>query len=186
MPEEDSTLVLLTAHLSRELGSVSELDQAGPVALDSIEEGNRIFAEVWVKDVSPASEGLTAVFADLAYDGSQFKVVGAYPSEIFALFSQPSVESDVGIVRQLGGATMEAGHGAGTWARVAIVELEALANVDVPSVVVRPSAGQGISARGRGLIPDDHVRILTHRRASGSVRKIDTGLGRESNTRDPR
>ena len=163
--DEDSTLVLLTVHLSRDVGSVGELDEAGPVALDSIKTGEHVFAEVWVKDASPSSEGLTAVFADVSYDPRQFTVVAVDPGEIFTLFSHPAVVPDVGMIRQLGGATMEANYGAGQWARVAIVELEALADLDMPTIALCPSAGHAISSRGRGLIPNDRIVVVpgTHR-----------------------
>jgi hypothetical protein len=111
-------------------------------------------------DNSPTSDGLTVVFTNLRYDSSEFEVVSIDPGETFTLFSEPNVEGDEGIVRRVGGATLEPDHGARGWTRVSVVELRALEDIARPSLTIRPSEGEAVSRRGYGLVPAHCVKVL--------------------------
>jgi len=138
----------------------SRIDRTRP---GSVRAGEHVFAEVWAKDTSPTTDGLTVVFTDIQFNPSQFAVVSVDPGETFTLFSEPSFETDEGVVRGVGGATLESAHGAGTWTRVAVVELRARVNVARPAVSLRPSQGEAVSRYGQGLVPADQVRVVPNR-----------------------
>ncbi len=126
-----------------------------------LREGERIRAEVWVKDTSAMSSGLTVVYVDLNFDPSQLEVVSIKRGETFSLFFDPTVAHTDGVVHQLGGATLDYGIAANSWVQVATVELEAL--IDAPRVIVslRPSDGEAVSRYGRGLVPTDQIQVIS-------------------------
>ena len=155
-PAETRLTVLLATAASNE-SELGELEFPQPAGIHA---GDHVYVEVWARDDAADSSGLTTVFADVYFDPSQFAVVGIDPGETFVLFSAPTVDPEAGIVRHVGGATMEAGHGAHAWTRVAVVELQALTDVGEPYVELQPSVGEAVSARGRGLIPAKKLGII--------------------------
>ncbi len=151
-------VVELAVSLRRDNRSDYEVDQLDVQNLRRVTAGERVFAEVWAKDFNPSSQGLTAVFADLYFDSGQFRVVSVDPGDTFTLFAESDLEGDFGVVRGLGGATMEPNHGTDRWTRVSVVELQALVDGVGPTVIVRPIKGEAVSRYAYGLVTDVRVK----------------------------
>ena len=154
--------VMLTLRLGRRPSRHRQARRIDAGAPTTFKAGAHVFAEVWARDGATASDGLTAVFTDVFYEPSQFEVVSINPGDPFTLFTEPRVDATEGVVRGVGGATMEAGYGAKRWTRVSVVELRALRDVARPRVMLRPSEGEAISRRGKGLVSNNLVRIISH------------------------
>ncbi len=134
--------------------------QVSRSALGPVKAGQHVFAEVWAQDTSLSADGLTAVFTDVHFDPSEFVVVSATSSETFTLFSDLAIDEAHGVVRGVGGATMDANQGDGAWIQVGVVELKAIANITRPVVSLLPSPGEAISRYGQGLVLDHQIRVL--------------------------
>jgi FG-GAP repeat len=126
-----------------------------------VKEGERIRAEVWVNDTSATTNGLSVVYADLDFDPSRFEVVSIESGDSFTLFSDPFVTDSEGVVRQIGGATLDSGIAANSWVHVATVELEALMKVRSANISLRPSEGEAVSRYGKGLVSSDQIQVIT-------------------------
>lgn len=159
-PTVGEGIVRLALRLVRVPSQLGEANSVVHSKLGRILTGERIYAEVWVKDTMPGSDGLTAVFTDVRYDPSQLRAISVNPGGAFSLFAVPVVDNAVGAVHRAGGATMEANKGVETWSRVSVIEFEALSDMGKPSISVAPADNEAISARGRGLVPNDRVTIL--------------------------
>ena len=109
------------------------------------------------------SDGLTVVFTDVYFNPSQFEVISIDSGATFTLFSEPHLEADAGVLRRVGGATLEPHHGANRWTQVSVIELRALVDVARPTATLRPSQGEAVSRRGRGLVPTDRIRVIPDR-----------------------
>jgi beta propeller repeat protein len=159
-PTVDEGVVRLALRLVRVPSQLGEVNRVVQSKLGTIFTGERIYAEVWVKDTMPGSDGLTAVFTDVRYDPSQLTAISVSPGSAFSLFADAVMDDAVGAVRRAGGATMEANKGVGTWSRVSVIEFEALSDMSRPSITVEPAGEEAISARGRGLVPSDRVLVV--------------------------
>jgi hypothetical protein len=153
-------LVELAVRLTREPDQADTRPRLVSRQLGKVRAGEHVFAEVWAADRSVSSRGLTAVFADLDYDPSRFAVVDVHSGNLFALFSDPTVDSTIGVVNHAGGATLEPAWGVDEWVRVSVVELEAQVDVHRPSVTVCPSQGEAVSRLGYGLVPSNQVKVV--------------------------
>ncbi len=160
-PDDAEGTVKLALRLTMHQTGRSEIDPLSRTRLRAIDAGDRLYAEVWVRDDSPSSKGLTAVFADLLLDPAQFDVISIDPGQTFTLFAELGTKADAGVVRRIGGATMDTGVGTDGWVLVSAVELEALTHVSRPSVTLRPAAQEAVSRRGQGLVRDDRIEIVT-------------------------
>ncbi len=145
-------------------GTLTRPGEAGRIVIHA---GDRVSAEVRVMDTSTASQGLTAVFTDLYFDTSKFEILSVNPTATFALFVEQDFDIDKGIVRRVGGATMEPGHGVNAWTTVSVVELRALVNVAGLNVTIRPSQNEAVSRRGQGLVSTDQISILPSQFVNG-------------------
>jgi len=123
-----------------------------------VRAGDVIQVDVVAMDTLANSDGLTVVFTDVRFDQSQFEIVAVDAGETYTLFSDPQEFN--GIIRGVGGATMEPDHGAGQWAHIATVELRALTDVVRPVITVQPSSGEALSRYGHGLVLDSDIRVL--------------------------
>ncbi len=153
--------VLLSLSLQKTITQAQSPMSIGRIALGWVKAGEHVFAEVWAKDLDASADGLTAVFADIQFDASKFVVVSVDSDETFTLFADPIIQENVGIVSHVGGATLDASHGAGAWTRVGVVELEALVNVIRPTVSLSPSQGEAVSLYGLGLVPVNEIRVIS-------------------------
>jgi hypothetical protein len=160
-PGDAEDTVQLALRLTTHQAGRSELDQLSHAGPHAVKAGDRLYAEVWVREDSPTSEGLTAVFTDVFYDVTQFAVVSVNSGDVLTLFAEPRVQSDHGVVRRVGGATMKSGFGVNGWARAGVVELRALSDVQRPIVTVRPAEQEAVSRRAQGLVPIDRIEIVT-------------------------
>ncbi|MCH8854052.1 MAG: hypothetical protein IID41_15590, partial [Planctomycetes bacterium] len=152
--------VSLALRLTQAPTAVTVSAEIDSLAIRDLEGGEHVFAEVWVRDGSGVGEGVTAVFADVFFDPSEFQVVEVSAGETFTMFSNPTIDGENGVVRRVGGATVEPNHGIGTWNLVSTVELQALTDVKAPRVRIQLSGDEAISLRGYGLVPHENVRIL--------------------------
>ncbi len=151
------SLALRLTKAPTEIVASAELDSSTSSDLD---RGEHLYAEVWVRDSSGVSEGVTAVFTDVFFDPSEFQVVEVSAGETFTMFSNPMIDGENGVVRRVGGATMVPNHGIGTWNLVSTVELQALTDMKAPHISIQLSGDEAISLRGYGLVPHENVRIL--------------------------
>ncbi len=164
-------VVKLALRIARHQSQRSKLPNLAHPRAGAIKAGEHLYAEVWTRDDSSSSQGLTAVFTDVFYDRSQFEVISVDAGDVFTLFAEPYVSADEGVIRRVGGATMESGFGVEAWVRVAVVEFRALSGMKRPVVTVRPVAGEAASRRGQGLVPNDRIEIVTGDRMIGESPK---------------
>jgi|GEM_PF-3918885 len=164
--------VLLSLQLREPNDFVQPSSRLDRGRLATFERGEHLVAEIWAKDISPTSDGLTVVFTDLFFDPSQFEVVSIDSGDTFTLFAAPSIATNDGVVRGVGGATLESTKGAGTWIRVAVVELVALEDIARPTVSIRPSEGEAVSRYGQGLVPTEQVRVAPKRLNKRSIQSL--------------
>jgi len=151
--------VRLAVRLVRALSDSAEAEYISQSSLGRFLVGESVFAEIWAKDTTPGSDGLTAAFVDVHFDPLELRAVGVEPGGAFNLFRTSEISGAGGVVHRAGGATMEAGQGAGTWSRVAVVKFEVVADLTRPRITVLPAPGESIAARGRGLVPSDRITI---------------------------
>jgi len=121
--------------------------------------GDRVRADVFVKDTHPDGNGLTVVYADVDFDTSQFRVASVEAADPFNLFADETAIDETGLIR-VGGATLDPHVGANTWIRVASVEFEAISSLARPIFNVRPSAGEAVARYGVGLVPTNSVVVV--------------------------
>lgn len=132
----------------------------------SFNAGEDFYFEVWARDNTDQSHGLTAVFVDVALDPSQVGIGTIDHGSVFSSFSS----ADVGQRRigRLGGANLGEGIGVNEWTRVAVVQLSALVNLPNGPVLRITPSNDGVSGFGRGTIPYRGIRIVSPR--DGTVR----------------
>jgi len=157
--EETGALVEMAVKITRERTDQLEIGRFVSPYLGRVEQGELLWAEVWVRDLTLSSRGLTAVFADVSYDPALFTVIAVTPSPVYSLFAETALVSEQGVAG-VGGATLEPGWGMGRWVRVAVVELEALTDLTYPAVTVRPREQDAVSGFGRGLVPIDRIQVI--------------------------
>lgn len=167
MPEERAATQPQVELQARLIAAPTRSDKAERLRsgqVGAIEVGQRFFAEVWARDLAADSQGLTGVFVDLHFNPADVAVSRVIPTETYGLFADANVLAEAGIIRRLGGATLESGHGAGEWVRVATVELEALHHLKSADVTITPAAQEAVSAVGRGHIPDEQLLVHSNAR----------------------
>ncbi len=137
------------------------LDGLIATELKSIGAGEHLFAEIWVRDNGPYGHGLTAVFADLQFDRRQFEFVSVIPGEDFTLFSGADLDVEASTIRHVGGATMDAGVGVGSWVLVSSVELRTIGRIESPNLSLLPAGDEPVSRRGMGLVPGNRINVTS-------------------------
>lgn len=112
--------------------------------------GERLYAEIWVRDETADSRGMTAVYVDAAFNPAQVLIGSVQHGATFSMLGSGAMEP--GRIARLGGATLEADVAVRRWTRVAVVELTALVGLPAgPGFEIVPSV-DGVSAIGRGTV----------------------------------
>jgi len=129
--------------------------------------GEQFDVELWVRDGTAGSRGLTAVFMNLMFHTAQVSVDGIDHGSTFTTFA--SGEIGARSITGLGGATMDQGVAVAAWAHVATVRMTALQNLPRgPALDVRP-VYDGVAGVGRGTIPGDQIHVIKKPAPSASV-----------------
>lgn len=114
------------------------------------EVGQTYFVEMWVRDLDGTGPGITSAYADIVFGAGRAAVRTAWTSQVFGMFASGAVQASA--VRDLGGSALAAHIGSGgRWARVATVEVDAIAAGRV-RYGLRESP-IGFAAYGRGRVP---------------------------------
>ena len=138
--------------------SPSDFCTSLPDSVKSILAGNSYMLEFWVSDVGQINSGITSVYVNAEYPSEVFDVQSISYGSIFNLFVQGDFNE--GLLENLGGSTLDPNVAVEpNWVRFGIVELAALYDEDMFSILLMPNQ-LGISAYGRGKVPWDFIHFI--------------------------
>ncbi|UCE58729.1 MAG: hypothetical protein JSU63_14950 [Phycisphaerales bacterium] len=120
--------------------------------------GDQFDVQLWVRDDTTDSRGLSAVFVDLTFDPTEVAVDHIDHGSTYTMFASGEIGAQS--IGRLGGASLEPGVAVGAWTRFAAVRMTVLVDLPRgPHLEVRP-AYDGVAGLGRGTISHDRIRVI--------------------------
>ncbi len=130
-----------------------------PSSLEMVARGSTYYVEVWVQDLLTPGVGISGGNVDVNYTTAVADAVNVFNLD-FDMFPDGVIDDPNGLVKDLGGGTMEGGRGiAPQWARLGYVEF--VATELGPATFELGSGGLPFSRFGVGNVPWDLVDLGT-------------------------
>ena len=139
--------------------SPSDTTTTLPISVNTITSDDTYYLEVWVSDIGGYDTGVISAYVDVNFPADVVTITDVSHGSIFTMFANSTVVS--GLIDELGGSTLSEGIGKQPqWARVAVVEMYAVAAPPSVTFTLAPSS-TGVSAYGRGMISWDEISLGT-------------------------